>query len=167
MARTGTYTEIAKTTGTGTTSVTFASIPQTYTDLVIVMNGTASSGTNMNMYFNSDNAGSTYSSLSFGCQAALSYSQSTYSYSKMESFFGYYDTTGGMTVVDIMDYSNTTLSKVALSTYGYTTNVIQASTGLWRGASNAAISSITMITSNTATIPSTATFVLYGIEAYK
>jgi len=51
-----TYTPIAsQTLGSAASSVTFSSIPQGYTDLVLVINSVAASSTNnMDMSFNSD-----------------------------------------------------------------------------------------------------------------
>jgi hypothetical protein len=50
-----------------------------------------------------------------------------------------------------------------LARYNYTTNEVSAAVGLWRSTS--AINSITILTSNAATFPTSTTFTLYGIEA--
>ena len=52
-----TYTPIAsQTLGSAAASVTFSSIPQGYTDLIIVMNGTTSTNENTYMRYNSDSS---------------------------------------------------------------------------------------------------------------
>ena len=50
-----TYTPIASITlGAATSSVTFSSIPQTYTDLIVIFNGRTDGDENTNLQFNSD-----------------------------------------------------------------------------------------------------------------
>jgi hypothetical protein len=157
-----TYEKIAATTGTGATSVTLSSIPATYTDLILIMNGTASSATNVYVRFNGD-TGSNYSSTRITGNGSSASSDRNSNYTSLQSFFGYYDTTVGTTLMQVMNYANTTTYKTALARYNYTTNEVSAAVGLWRSTS--AINSITILTSNAATFPTSTTFTLYGIEA--
>jgi hypothetical protein len=157
-----TYDKIAAVTGTGATSLTLSSIPATYTDLVLIMNGTASSATNVYMRFNGD-TGNNYSVTRLSGNGSSATSDRNSNYNSLQTFLGYYDTTVGTSTVQVMNYSNTTTNKTALARYNYTTNEVSASVGLWR--STAAINSITVLTSNTATFPSSTTFTLYGIKA--
>ena len=63
MAAGSTYTPIATTTGTGSSgTITFTSIPSTYTDLRIILNGTETNATlyEFDMRYNND-SGNNYS----------------------------------------------------------------------------------------------------------
>ena len=162
MSAGSTYAPIATYTGSGTTSITFSSIPSTYTDLILVMNGTASSATNTYVRFNGD-TGSNYSVTNLSGNGTSAASSRNANYTALQDYFGYYDTTGGVSIMQVMNYSNTTTYKTAFARYNYTTNLAQAGIGLWR--STAAINSITVLTSNTATFPSSTTFTLYGIAS--
>ena len=157
-----TYTPIVTTTGSGSTSVTFSSISGTYTDLILIMNGTASGPTNVYVRFNGD-TGNNYSSTNMAGNGSSATSGRNSNDPSIQAFFGYYDTTIGSTIMQVMNYSNTTTNKTALARYNHTSNETRAAVGLWRNT--AAITSITLLTSNTATFPSSTTFTLYGIKA--
>lgn len=157
-----TYEKVIAAAGTGATSVTLSVIPATYTDLVLVMNGTASSGTNVYARFNGD-TGSNYSVTRIVGNGSTATSDRNSNYTSLQTFMGYYDTTVGTSIMQVMNYANTTTYKTALARYNYTTNEVTAAVGLWR--STAAINSITILTSNAATFPSSTTFTLYGIKA--
>lgn len=157
-----TYEKITATTGSGATSVTLSSIPATYTDLVLIMNGTASSATNVYVRFNGD-TGANYSSTMIAGNGSSATSGRNSNDTSIQAFFGFYDTTVANTIMQVMNYANTTTNKTALARYSYTTNEARAAVGLWRNT--AAITSITLLTSNTATFPSSTTFTLYGIKA--
>lgn len=157
-----TYEKVIAAVGTNATSVTLSSIPATYTDLVLIMNGTASSGTNVYVRFNGD-TGANYSSTMLAGNGSSATSGRNANDTSIQAFFGYYDTTGGTTIMQVMNYSNTSTNKTALARYNYTTNEARMAVGLWRNTS--AINSITLLTSNAATFPSSTTFTLYGIKA--
>lgn len=157
-----TYEKVIAAAGTGATSVTLSVIPATYTDLVLVMNGTASSGTNVYARFNGD-TGSNYSVTRIVGNGSTATSDRNSNYTSLQTFMGYYDTTVGTSIMQVMNYANTTTYKTALARYNYTTNEVTAAVGLWR--STAAINSITILTSNAATFPSSTTFTLYGMKA--
>ena len=62
---TNTYVALDKVTlGTAASTITFSSIPQTYTDLVMVFDGTAASATYSGIRFNGD-TGNNYSFVIF------------------------------------------------------------------------------------------------------
>lgn len=164
-AKTGTYTLINSTTlTTATASVTFSSIPATYTDLVLVANGlVTTSGDNILMQFNSDTA-TNYSTtiLDADGTTASSIRASTKSYINLDDY-GFWGTSwGAVTIVNIFDYANTTTNKTILSRANNSSNGLSACVGLWR--STAAITSV-KVYPNVRTFDTGSTFKLYGIEA--
>ena len=158
-----TYTPIASITlGTTATSVTFSSIPQTYTDLVMVINGTASGGVNTQTQVgnNSVDTGSNYSeTLLVGNGSAASSSRDTsLSYSILFNSY----TGQGNHILHFMNYANTTTYKTMLSRSDTASNIASLWVSLWR--STAAIN-IIKIGSGNQTFSSGMTFNLYGIQA--
>ena len=153
-----TYTPIAtQTLSTATATVTFSSIPATYTDLVIVCSlGAASAGQDFKLQFNGDTA-TNYSTTIFRGSSTRSSNAS----------FIYLDYTGATQNVvqsqyniNINNYSNTTTYKTVLTRFSDATNNAEANVGLWR--STAAINSIALaMTSGNLIVGST--FTLYGI----
>lgn len=171
-AKTGTYTLINSTTlTTTTTSVTFSSIPGTYTDLVLVMNCWQPSSTGeLQIQFNSD-TGTNYSYTRV--EGNHNGAESLRSSNNTKLFVGALSTSSYPTVsiVNILDYANTTTYKSSLirqncpfTTASFPTNA-GAVVGLWRNT--AAITSIVIdqFNSGDANFASGSTFKLYGIEA--
>jgi hypothetical protein len=157
-----TYVALQTTTvGTATNTVTFSSIPQGYTDLVVVVDAT-SAGDNVLARINGD-TGSNYSftRLSGNGSSATSARASNQSYLNFDG--AAYLTTGRSTwVIQFMNYSNTTTFKTILSRGSNAATGTDANVNLWRSTS--AITSIAFIaTSNTYQTGST--FTLYGIAA--
>ena len=165
MAAANTYTPIAtQTVGTAVASITFSSIPATYTDLVLVMNGlVTTAGDNIQVQFNSDTA-TNYSTtiLDGNGTAASSTRASNKAYGNLDDY-GYWDTTlRSVTLVNIMNYANTTTYKTYLSRANNASNGLSACVGLWR--STAAISTV-KVYPNTRNFDTGSTFTLYGILA--
>ena len=172
MPASNTYEPIATTTLTSAVpSVTFGSIPQTYTDLVLIMspanNTSVQDGTEL-FSINSD-TGTNYSftELYGSGSVAASIRRSNTAYIGL-SFFTTIDTTLGSTtnVTHFMNYSNTTTNKTILnrannlgSTYAGTSLIV----GLWR--STAAITSFSVRPGGSTNFKSGSTFTLYGIKA--
>ena len=162
MSKTATYALIeTKTLGSATSSVTFSSIPGTYTDLVLVINATASGGgLNPQIQFNGDTASNYSLTWMYGNGSAPfsgRYSNQT------SSYIGYLTTTEPATfIVQVEDYSNSTTYKSGLFRWNATNTEVGAGVCLWRSTS--AITSLTVKTSahNYAT---GSTFKLYGIQA--
>jgi hypothetical protein len=159
---TNTYVALdTKTLGTAAASVTFSSIPQGYTDLELVIFGKSVSGIqNINLRFNGD-TGTRYSS-------TLIYGNGTNALSVRNSNVtnintGFMTTTGSLNTVKLMNYSNTTTSKTILARGGDPVDSVNASVGLWRAVSNAAITSIDIIGTGNFDVGST--FTIYGIKA--
>lgn len=157
-----TYEPIATTTLNSTTSFTFSSIPSTYTDLILVVNGVVSSGTsNLNLRFNSD-SGSNYSYTQLAADGAtvLSSRQTNSTYARVD-YYGYLSTTRSIHIVHIMNYSNTTTFKTAISRANNTSNGLSAVVNVWR--STAAINSVS--SANVTDLGSGSVITLYGITA--
>jgi len=164
MAAGNTYTAIATNTlGSAAASVTFSSIPGTYTDLVLVVNGKCTSGSvTFKLQYNSD-TGSNYSATVLGGDGTSAFSVRNTSQSSTN--LGIIGAEFGTTVINIMNYANTTTYKTAISSYKMTSSAYGeagAKVGLW--SSTAAINAVTvLVTSSTFTTGST--FSLYGIAA--
>jgi hypothetical protein len=160
---TNTYVELDKVTvGTAVSSVTFSSIPATYTDLVLVASPlSTTNGNQFTMQFNSDSA-SNYSAtyLSGTGSAAASYRRSSQT-SITPDYNGAIDTTNKTVYIfNIMNYANTTTNKTVLirSSTGY---AVEGNVALWRKTPEAISSIVLSMTSfNTGS-----TFSLYGIKS--
>jgi hypothetical protein len=158
-----TYTPIATTTlGSGVSSYTFSSIPQTYTDLVLVINGTASSFLSRLMQFNSDTSPSGTNYSDTGLNGSGSSASSYRGVSAPSNGIGGVSASNSTTIVQIQNYSNTTTYKTSLWRANTSTDYVQAGVCLWR--STAAISSI-VLTISSGNFGTGSTFTLYGIAA--
>jgi hypothetical protein len=169
MAAGNTYTAIATTTlGSAAATITFSSIPATYTDLRIVWVGTMATTTSaLKGRFNSDTgANYSYTYISGNGSAA----SSNYNSSLTSTDFGGMDTNIGLTIpamvtIDIMSYAGSTY-KTYLATGSNDLNgsgVTDRTVGLWRSTS--AITSITLMRGGANNIGSGTTATLYGILA--
>jgi hypothetical protein len=163
-AKTGTYTLISGTTLTTTAaSVTFSSIPATYTDLILVVNPTYAINADASITFNGDTANNYSSTYLTGNGTSATSGR----FSTMPRIYLDQINTGTTIVqynASIMDYANTTTFKTVLSRYGGTTKGVEAVVGLWR--STAAITSV-LVDGGGANFTSGSTIRLYGIEAAK
>ena len=168
-----TYEPIAtQTLGSNTGTVTFSSIPGTYTDLVIISNPIATTnGIGIRLQFNGD-TGSNYSRSvlsGFGTTSGTADSINTFTnQTSIGSNWQVGGGTGGPSphIHNINNYSNSTTNKTVLfrtNAYPYSGNSeVTAEVGLWRNT--AAITSITM-TGSTGDFATGSTFSLYGIKA--
>jgi hypothetical protein len=153
---TSTYTPIATNTLTSAaTTVTFSSIPSTYTDLVLVTNIT-----DVNTYdllrVNGD-AGNNYSRTYAQGNGSLTGSGRGANESSNYVL-------AGVTITNFMNYSNTSTFKSTIQSASNPSADIQMSAFLWR--STAAINSISIISPvGSATMAAGSTFTLYGIKA--
>jgi len=164
-AKTGTYTLIASNTlGSAASSVTFSSIPSTYTDLILVTNVSASSaGTfSSTLRFNSDNASNYSDTRIIGSGTAASSNRDS---SQTEMYPANITNGIGTVIHQIMDYSNASTSKTVLSRGISADYQVWANVGLWRKTPEI-ITSILLSVSGS-NFASGSTFRLYGIEAAK
>jgi hypothetical protein len=161
-----TYTPIASITlGATAASVTFNSIPQTYTDLILVSSVTQNTSyNNLNARFNSDTA-TNYSATWLTASGGTVFSGRASSISAAYlSAYAAPGTTAGnfMCTSHIMNYSNATTNKTMISRAGNpgTGTDVEMVVSLWR--STAAITSITLSLGANSFV-SGSTFNLYGI----
>jgi hypothetical protein len=155
-----TYEPIATTTLTGLqNSVTFSSITSSYTDLIIVFEGTATGSNVKTIKFNGD-TGANYSctTITGNGTSALS-GQYTNSYLDVTNSFS----NRQMTIVHVMNYANSTTNKTYLSRHSCAAVCTDTVVGLWR--STAAITSITINTGTANDFNAGSVFTLYGIKA--
>jgi hypothetical protein len=161
-----TYEPIATTTlGTAASSITFSSIPATYTDLRVVFVGYAGSGTyaNFRVTFNSDN-GSNYSRTTLGGNGSTtsSYASTSQAYIDL-GLANLSNSLPSMHTIDVFSYAGSTNKTILLnSSMDFNgSGAEEVLVGLWRSTS--AINTLKIATSaNTYIAGTTAT--LYGIK---
>lgn len=164
----GSYESISSASGTGSSgTITFSSIPSTYTHLQIRGIGRNSyPSTQVNVRFNSD-TGSNYANHMLYGEGNLPYAAQNTN----QAFFRFYGlsysslTSGIMSahVMDILDYSNTNKYKTARTLGGFDANGSGEQglfSGLWM--STAAVTSIDLIAASGNWTTDTR-FALYGI----
>jgi hypothetical protein len=159
MAAGSTYTPIQNTSATGVSTITLSSIPATYTDLVVVINGGAVS--NILINFNGV-GGSAYSDTEIIGDGSSASSGRHSSRANMVMAYTGAGTTQSTFIYQVMNYANTTTYKTTLGRVNDTSYGTSAYVGLWQ--STAAINSITFV-SNGSNFASGTTFTLYGILA--
>ena len=161
-----TYTPIATTTlGAATASVTFSSIPATYTDLVFVMNASAVSVGDAKITLNGNTSSTMSSTRLAGNGTSASSARTT---GGVGPFYITYNGSipgtpqRNITVINFMNYSNTTTYKTLLIRGNATDGSIKAEAILFQNTG--AISSFTLdaIGQN---FDTGSTFSLYGIKA--
>lgn len=160
-----TYSPIATTTlGTAASSITFSSIPSTYTDLrVVLVQLTSVDGTSTSMRFNSDST-TLYSQTDLGGYGTSAFSQRATNATALQ--IGGTDGTSipGFKTIDIFSYVGST-NKTTLQTVQRDRNGsggVEVNVGLYRSTS--AITSITfLVGSGTFNAGTTAT--IWGIKA--
>jgi hypothetical protein len=163
MAAGMTYFPIATTTlGSAAASVTFSSIAGTYTDLVIVINGAYASSDDGSpgLRFNSD-TGSNYSeTLIDGDGSSASSARDS---NATSAILGSMSATISTSIINVMNYANTTTYKTSISRGNNSANRVRAYVALWRNT--AAITSIQIITNGAINFATGSTFTLYGIAS--
>lgn len=156
-----TLTPIATNTLTATASaITFSSIPQTYTDLMVVLCGTHTGSGLEGLRISSINGdgGTNYSdTLLQGSGTAANSGRDT---SETSMNLGLIGSSQSNSIFHIMNYSNSTTYKTVLSRGNEPSTYIRAGVGLWRNT--AAITSFSL-SGVTFSVGVTAT--LYGIKA--
>jgi hypothetical protein len=161
MAAGATFEPISTTTlGSAQSSVTFSTISGSYTDLVAVINGTATTAFGqLQMRINAD-TGTTYSTtyLWGTGSAAVSDRDSSISGGMNPGFIG---TGQGTNIFHIQNYSNTTTYKTVVARSSVTGNRVAATVNLWRSTS--AITELRFNILGGDTFASGTTFTLYGI----
>jgi len=163
-----TFTPIQTTTlSTATRSVTFSSIPATYTDLVVVasITGISASGGTIVLRMNGDTAAN-YSTTSLsGTGSATSSSR----YTRADALQGvvvgganYGAATGPQNIIaHVMNYANSTTNKTVIARHSDPGSLVQANGGIWNSTS--AVTSITIDANLYWTFSTGSTFTLWGI----
>lgn len=157
-----TYTPIATlTVGTATgglsTPITFSSIPQGYTDLIIVANGLVTSGASTYFRFNGD-TGNNYSITSLRGNGSAASSERTTNVS-VATWSVWRTTNIQYGIIQLQNYSNSTTYKSFLSRSYDDAPFVYAYVGMWRNTSP--ITSIQILCDTT--FATGTTFSLYGI----
>ena len=164
---TPTYTPIESYTvsGTSTSTVTLGSggtIPQTYTDLVVVANyGISANFYGLRIRFNSD-TGANYSDTTvYGDGSSATSSRDSSATSIVTSAIGVSDSVLNYNFIcNVQNYANTNTYKTAIVRANAANRETVACVGSWR--SNSAITSINIFVGSGYILPGT-TFTLYGI----
>ena len=163
-----TYEPIATTTlGSAASSITFSSIPSTYTDLrlVIVGSGSTAGSAFYGFRFNND-SGANYSVTSIygtgSSAASLRYTSENSGYIDPVSQI---PSTITMGVMNVFSYAGSA-NKTVLTEYNADVNgsggIVERSVNLWN--STAAINTITILSRSAATYAAGTTATLYGIK---
>lgn len=152
---------IATTTlSSATATVTFSSIPNTYTDLVLIITGkNPNAAYEIYGQFNSD-TGTNYSNTNMLNNSGTTTSGRITNSTTMRFGFSNNDNNSNA-IVQIMNYANTTTNKTALSRINNPSYQTIAAINLWR--STAAITSINLTMELAANFSIGSTFTLYGI----
>jgi len=169
MAAGSTYTPIATTTTAGgTNTVTFSSIPSTYTDIILVASniGYTAAGDTPYLRINGD-TGTNYSgTLLSGNGTTANSGRRTSTAQGMPlggTYAGSSTTVATNLIFQLMNYANTTTYKTGLSRYFQPAGETEATVALWRNT--AAVTSIQYRTDGGNNISAGAVFTLYGIAA--
>ena len=154
-----TYEAIATQTTSGSaTSVTFSSVPSTYTDIVIEIAASLSADNPVSLQLNSD-AGANYSATQAYASTGggASYRESNQSTLNVL----YLQTTPSSNILHLQNYSNTSTYKTILMR-GNSIDLLRMGAFLWR--STAAISTI-KLTAGGGSFTNGSIITLYGIKA--
>jgi len=164
MAAGSTYTPIATQSVSGASSVTFSSIPQTYTDLVLIYSGKGSA-TGNGLYGDVGNGsidtGSNYSYTHLQGNGSVTNSNRATN-NTLFTLTNYVDSGyDDNIIVNYQNYSNTSTYKTILLRANSANTGVAATVALWR--STAAINVVYVYLSG-GTFTAGSTFTLYGIS---
>jgi len=156
-----TYEPIATTTlSVDTASYTFTSIPNTYTDLILIINAGVTTQGPINAQINSD----TTSTYSYTRLYGNGTSPTSDRFSSQPSLdLGYFSNDlNNNSITQFLNYSNTTTYKSIINRWS-TAGFAASAVGLWR--STTAINSIKLFNASPYNLKAGSTFTLYGIKA--
>jgi len=154
----------AQTLGSAAASVTFSSIPQTYTDLKLICFAQLSALTWIHLRFNSD-SGSNYSVNRIYGNGTTAYADRFNSQTGID--VGYLNSTNfGYSEINIMNYANSSTFKTISNRWGSEGNsgYVLAGVGLWRNTASITTISLTPY-SGGVNLNTGSSFTLYGIRA--
>ena len=160
---TATYTPLQTLTlGSNQATVTFANIPNTYKDLILILNTEQAGGTSGNgsiMRVNGD-SGTNYSNVLMTGNGSSTSSSSQTSANAFNDLY-FFEGVRGTHIIQFLDYSATDKHKTVLARANVANFLLRAGAGRW--ASSAAINSIFLQPIAGRTFASGSTFSLYGI----
>jgi hypothetical protein len=158
---TPTYTPLANLTlGASAASITFGSIPATYRDLILVVQGTTTVTADARLRINGDTgAGYDHQRMSGNGSAATAASASLSSGSRLTEIVQFRSTDLTQLIINIMDYSATDKHKTILSRADRAGGGAEAHVNRW--PNTAAITNLVLYTA--ASWQSGTTVALYGI----
>jgi len=145
-----------------TTSVTFSNIPTTFTDLVLVVNGSFSAQDYLNLQFNDDRSTS-YSDLPFRGNGSAASAGAASSRAFMWTNTEATANSRFMCRSNIQNYSTSGINKSVLSRGDSTTGFVAVNIGTWRKTEPINSIRVFSLSGNNFTVGST--FTLYGIKA--
>lgn len=156
---------IAKTTlASAAASYTFSSIPNNYTDLILVSSNVTCSGTYTLCARLNGDTGSNYSWTTLFGNGTSALSYRTTAETRGLCFGAYVNgmsaTVPATSIAHIMNYSSTSIYKTSISRYSGTADGVESEVSLWR--STAAINSVE-IRATTGNLLTGSTFSLYGV----
>jgi hypothetical protein len=157
---TPTYDLIATTTlATAASSVVFGSLPQTYRDLIVIIDGGITSGAEaMAMRFNGDSGSNYHYVLANGNGSTTgAFVVSPTIFARLGSIY----TGSNNFVASVMDYSATDKHKTVLARGNSPANAVFMTSSRW--ANTAAITSVTILPDVANTFTSGSTFQIYGV----
>ena len=158
-----TYSTIATSTlSTSATDVTFSSISQIYTDLILVIDGISSTaaGAGVSMQFNGDTGSNYWFTYMLGNGSSTSSGRQGNTFLNL----GNINASRSVNRFNIQNYSNTTTFKSMIGRASLANQYDVTYVGLWKSTS--AITSIKVtIESGTYSFNSGSTFTLYGIAS--
>jgi hypothetical protein len=155
---TSTYTALATVTlGGSDQDITFASIPGTYRDLILVVEGTSNVSSNAFLQFNGDTTSGNYSNLFANSDGSTTSSgvSATGTY-----IGGIYGSNRSINIIQVMDYSATDKHKTRLSRMSVAGAEVSMIASRW--ANTAAVTSMTFTLAGN-TMSTGAILSLYGI----
>jgi len=155
-----TYTLIDSVTlGSSASSVTFSSISQDYGDLVLVIDGQTTGGSNCSFTLNSD-TGANYPYVFMRGDGSSTTSGTT---TANANYVGYFTSNPCNAIIQIMDYSATDKHKSSLVRMNDSSARVFANANRW--ASTSAMNRIDFILSGGESFATGSTFYLYGIAS--
>ena len=158
-----TYEPISTNTlGSNTATVTFSSIPSTYTDLIVIINYRSANTSAGSVRCTVNSVTSGYSGTYVGSSTVVYSGKDTGNAYFRPLFLPSSNSPFGIGIIQFQNYSNTSVNKTVISRYGSPNNETVAYASLIQTTN--AISTIAFSTDTTG-YASGSTFTLYGIKA--
>lgn len=159
-----TYESIAtQTLGSAAASVTFSSIPGTYTDLILVAAPLSSAAEELVMQFNGDTSAVYSATILWGSGSSAGSIRSTNQNSAVLNYYASVAGTQNTQIFNVMNYSNATTFKTIIGRAGRADSGVDATVALYRNT--AIVNSIALKLKNSNNFIAGSTFSLYGIKA--